>query len=130
MGLAALAMVLLAPVASAVALGQSSHSGHECCQNDEPKEDHCARSAMSTAHQTHSSKQCDCHIAPADSALPGEAVALTGSTFAFGATVAAQTNLQIDIPLAREPDGVAAPAGLRLKPVSPPLYLLNSVLLL
>lgn len=67
---------------------------------------------------------------PADGALPTEAVALTSTTISFGAPVPAQSNAQVDIPLAREPDEAEPTRHLHIKATTSPLYLLNSVLLL
>ena len=129
--LAALTVVLLMPVSPLLALGLTVHDAHECCQADQAEEhEHCMTGAGPTAHQEPTSKQCGCHVVPADGALPAEAVALTSATISFGAPVPAQSNAQIDIPLAREPDEAEPTHHLHRKAPAAPLYLLNSVLLI
>lgn len=130
-GLAALTVVLLMPVSPLLALGLTSHDTHACCQIDQTEEhERCVTGAGPTAHQEESSKRCGCHVVPADGALPTEAVALTSTTISFGAPVPAQSNAQVDIPLAREPDEAEPTRHLHIKATTSPLYLLNSVLLL
>lgn len=133
-GLAALFMVLLGslvPLSAAPASGSASMDGHACCEQEEPAtEDHCTHASTSTADANRPAHPCECHLRPDDADTPGETVALTNSTIAFGPAVASQNSLQVDIPLAREPDEPRPARHLDFKPATGPLYLLNSVLLI
>jgi hypothetical protein len=129
-GLAALLLVLTAPLSAAFAVEAGGSDAHACCQSvEETSAGHAdGHDCAPMAAPTSTSHPCGCHLTP-DDGEPGAAVSLTASTVTFGAPVAAQTNIQVDIPLAREPDEPAPAAALQPKPSSA-LYLLNSVLLL
>ncbi len=127
----ALLLVLLAPLSAVLASETAAQNSHACCEKDQAKDEaHCTHTSNPTTPHHQPAHSCDCHLVPDDGDPHADAVALTSSTVTFGPMVAAQTNLQVDIPLAREPDPNAALRHLRLEPASQPLYLLNSSLLL
>lgn len=139
-GLAGLLLVLLAPVAVAVGLESPSADEHACCPGEDSAEKQQQDSAdaeacdsmTSCAAMTHSKQvphSCSCHVMPEDSGQPADATGLIGSTFAFGQAVLTQTNLQIDIPRAREPDPVST-SRLDFESTTTSLYLLHNAFLL
>lgn len=129
--LAAVLAVLLAPLSAAFAGVSAPGEAHACCkeQTSEPSE-HCAPSVIAPGNHAHPDGPCECHVMPDTGVAVEAAAALTSSTHSFDPAVAAQNNLQVDIPLAREPDDTASARHATFQPAAPPLYLLNSVLLL
>ena len=136
-GMAALIVVLVAPLSSVLGFASSPQAAHGCCTPEKKSkaaqdraQEHCEHGLMSTAQGDTTQHSCGCHLMPQDAAVPGEVVALTSSTLSFGPAVAAPNNLQVDIPLAREPDEAKPTYALHLPAASQPLYLLHGVLLL